>query len=178
MRNFIIILLINFTFLGCKTALKNGIMSLDKNFDINTKVKVDFKSGYSEEMYYKTRYTRKDTNVILDFSYIPKENFPFIYFFAKSFKDSLGYFHQISFTKKDTLFHFKTLKKKIADKRWNKSTKDKIFIRGWYGHKYIDYTSYQRFYYIRHKDSLLRIPGNNLPELPNKKIKLNINEFK
>ncbi len=87
-----------------------------------------------------------------DTSYVPWELY-------KRYESS-GLQHIISYGKElDTLYHYKATL--FGDMH-------KIFIRGKYYYKYINHelSNNQRKYFLNHYDSLIRVKGNKLPELP------------
>ena len=135
---------------------------LDASFvENNTSVFGDTTDDYYTGGFYYFKKREKDTLYLLGFEYysskhdtifIPKE-------FYKRYEND-AFQHVILFGENgDTLFHYK------ADLF---GSLKKVFISGKYYYQvlFFEINSKQLKYFEKHKDSLIRVKGNNLPELP------------
>jgi len=110
-----------------------------------------------------------DTTYLLSFSYFKiskykkDTSFYFIDYYKKNYNDS-NFFHELCIQNRDTLYFFKYPLKFYPTNSFDKM----IFISGkyFYMNKYGKLNSQQREYFDIHKDSLIKIKGNDLPQLP------------
>jgi len=136
------------------------------SYDFKINERGTYRSGTDINIF--LRAVNKDTTISLEYSK-RKEGvyFPNLYYKVyktKKINDSLSYYRLISFKKSDTLYDYTILSKK--DYYFNFD--EMVFNSGKY---YFMNTNRklkgnQYSYYEKHKDSLDKIRGNELPKLP------------
>lgn len=129
---------------------------------------IDDNEGWGKE--YLVKANNKDTGVVVKFTYIGDTKSD-AYFLTKHLKQYFhnGYYWEVSLKNGDTLYFYRN-KDEIYNQRPEKpiSPETNIFIVGKY---YFDWVrgrmKYgQRLYFEKHRDSLIKVRGNNLPPLP------------
>jgi len=112
--------------------------------------------------------SERDTLYLLMFSYFPEPKLYKCEDYIKSYIDE-GVYHELSLLNKDTLYYF-TAKRDVNPfknddliKREEQNFKVGLY---YYLYKHGKYNWRQMEFYKSNKDSLIRIRGNRLPELP------------
>lgn len=142
---------------------------------VNSKISLDewqVRQHYSTEMddYYCLSRPERDTLYLLMFSYFPKSKLYKCESYIKSYINE-GVYHELSLLNKDTLYYF------TAKRNVNPFVNDDLIRREeqnfkvglyYFLSKQGKYNWRQMEFYESHKDSLMRIKGNRLPQLPAK----------
>ena len=117
-----------------------------------------------------------DTTFSLSFSYLKKNGCYKLNDFIKSYNTDSSY-NEMALSNSDTLYFFKirAINDNPDNPFYTKDYKDMIFITGkyYYMYKRGELNWGQNEYFENHMDSLIKIKGNNLHELPDLRLKKN-----
>ena len=135
------------------------------NYDFKINERGTYGSGTDINIFLKA--VSLDTTIILEY-YKTEETAYFPDFFKvyeiKKQNDSLSYYRFVSLKRTDTLYDYTILSKKGYYYKYD----DMVFMGGkyYYMNSYGELKGKQYRYYEKHKDSLDKVRGNDLPELP------------
>lgn len=118
-----------------------------------------------QEEHFELERQKADTSYFLAFSYFPPSEKYIIDGFSQSFIVD-GHYHELSIYNNDTMYHFfSTID---HDKSRSFSFEDRCFIVGKYYFLYQDgwLSEQQKEYFEQHKDSLTKVRGNEIADLP------------
>lgn len=156
---------------NCDRKLKGHLKKISKinsNVDIKDwRIRYCYKDNYIKSIHYEIDKHIADTTYVFDFGYYPKTFYDKktktkyrIEEYKKSYYED-GYQHLMALFNNDTLYYYKREKSNYS--RW-----DYDFIRGKY--YFMNRTGClsrkQAEYFRAHKDSLIKVRGNDLPRLP------------
>lgn len=174
MNSFLLFILL----IGCKSnELKTHLLVLKKTntyIDLdNWKLiqKIEYNSKHKDFVLEKQK---KDTSFILCFSYLKEDSISYyIQRFIKSYS-SKGFYYEMSLSENDTLYFFKFKKTNKMEKPGfytDINLLDFSFGKYYYMHEHSMFNMGQDDYFQKHKDSLIKIKGNNILELPDLRLK-------
>ena len=174
MNGFLLFILL----IGCKSnELKTHLLALNK---INSHIdlgdwkliqKIEYNT-YNEEFVLEKLIN--DTSYILCFSYLKEDSISYyIQRFIKSYS-SKGFYYEMSLSENDTLYFFKFKKTNKMEKPGfytDINLLDFSFGKYYYMHEHSMLNMGQDDYFEKHKDSLIKVKGNNILELPDLRLK-------
>lgn len=158
--------------IGCSSdeRIERHLQTLHEiNSNISTgqwKVLDGFVDEQEEHFELEKQRADTDTSYCLSFSYFPLSEKYVIDGFSQSFKKKDNYYHEMSIHNNDTIYHFFCTE--AVSKERMIPINERHFITGKYYYLYHDgwLSEQQMRYFELHEDSLTKVRGNSIIELP------------
>ncbi len=170
MKQFIILFSISLLIFGCtENRYKMHLSNLEKYGYIKntTWTKVNSYLDKDEEYYY-LQNIKNDTFKYFSFYYYPKNNRYYVLEQVVRYLNN-DTIYETALSKEDTLYFYKQIHKtRDLLEPASTSIEDKIFISGkyYYLNLYGKLSTKQQEFFLEYKDSLTKLKGNTLQELP------------
>ena len=159
---------------GCNSdeRIENHLQALNKiNPNISTE-KWEVFDGFVDEQeeHFELEKHKADTSYLLSFSYFPTPDKYIVDGFSQSFI-AKGHYHELSILDNDTMYHYFSTTEIELNKSKMLSLDDQCFIVGKYYYLYLNgwLSEQQMKYFDLHKDSLTKVRGDELVDLPGAK---------